>query len=86
MALYGTLKAALLFYRKLVSELKEHGFKINEYDPCDATKTVNGKQISITWHVDGLKISHMDREVVDHCKRIVSKLLVKIKWLANMCM
>jgi hypothetical protein len=64
-ALYGTLKAALLFYRKLVSELKEHGFKINEYDPCVATKMVNGKQITITWHVDDLKISHMDREVVD---------------------
>jgi hypothetical protein len=43
-ALYGTLKAALLFYCKLVSELKEHGFRINEYDPCVATKMVNGKQ------------------------------------------
>ncbi len=51
-ALYGTLKAALLFYHKLVLELKEQGFKINEYDPCVATKMVNGKQISITWPVD----------------------------------
>ncbi len=63
-ALYGTLKAALLFYRKLVSELKGRGFKINEYDPCVATKMVNDEQMTITWHVDDLKISHMDREVV----------------------
>ncbi len=47
-----------------MSELKERGFKINEYDPCFATKMVNGKQMTITWHVDDLKISHMDREVV----------------------
>ena len=54
----------MLFYHKLVSELKERGFKINEYDPCVATKMVNDEQMTITWHVDDLKISHMDREVV----------------------
>ena len=47
MALYGTVKAALLFYRKLVSEMKEHGFQINGYDPCIATKIVNGKQMMV---------------------------------------
>ncbi len=35
-ALYGMMKNALLFYRKLVSELKEMGFEINPYDPCVA--------------------------------------------------
>ena len=63
-ALYGALKADLLFYLKLVLELKEHGFKINGYDPCVATKMVNGKQMTITCHIDDLRISHMDREVV----------------------
>ncbi len=47
-----------------MSELKEQGFKINEYDPCVSTKVVNGKQITITWHVDNLRISHMDKVVV----------------------
>jgi hypothetical protein len=47
MALYGTVKAALLFYHKLASELKEHGFQINRYDPCVATKIVNGKQMMV---------------------------------------
>ncbi len=31
--LYGMMKSALLFYRKLVLELKKMGFEINPYDP-----------------------------------------------------
>ena len=30
-ALYGQLKAALLFYQKFVKDLKEIGFKLNPY-------------------------------------------------------
>ena len=63
-ALYGTLKAALLFYKKLVSDLKSIGFVVNPYDFCVANKMINGKQMTIVWHVDDLKISHVDsREV-----------------------
>jgi hypothetical protein len=51
-ALYGMMKSALLFHRKLVSELGEMGFEINPYDPCVANKMVNGTQITIRWHVD----------------------------------
>ena len=64
-ALYGTLKAALLFWRKLSKSLKDQGFIINPYDWCIANKTVNGKQCTIVWHVDDLKISHVDSSVVD---------------------
>ena len=63
-ALYGTLRAALLFWRKLTEKLKEWGFEINPYDWCVANKTVNGKQCTILWHVDDLKISHVDPQVV----------------------
>jgi hypothetical protein len=63
-ALYGCLKSALLFYEKLVADLEEYGFDINPYDPCVANKMVNGKQLTVTWHVDDLKISHMDKNVV----------------------
>ncbi len=41
-ALYGMMKSALLFYRKLISELKEMGFEVNPYDPCIVNKIVNG--------------------------------------------
>jgi hypothetical protein len=51
-ALYGMMKSALLFYRKLVSELREMGFEINPCDPCVANKMVNGTQMTIRWHRD----------------------------------
>jgi len=63
-ALYGMMKSALLFYRKMVSELREMGFTINPYDPCVANKTVNGTQMTIRWHVDNLMISHMSQDEI----------------------
>jgi Reverse transcriptase (RNA-dependent DNA polymerase) len=64
-ALYGTMRAALLFWRKLTSKLQGWGFETNPYDPCVANKTVNGSQCTVMWHVDNLKISHVDRKVVE---------------------
>ncbi len=63
-ALYGMMKSALLFYRKLVSELQEMGFEINPYDPCVANKVVNGTQMTIRWHVDDLMISHLSQDKI----------------------
>ena len=39
-ALYGLLRSALLFYRKLSTQLVDIGFEINPYDPCVATKMI----------------------------------------------
>ena len=63
-ALYGTMRAALLFWKLLTSKLVEMGFEINPYDWCVANKIIEGKQCTILWHVDDLKISHVDPEVV----------------------
>jgi hypothetical protein len=63
-ALYGTLKAAILFWKNLTGFLKEQGFEINPYDWCVANKMINRKQCTIVWHVDDLKISHVDGKVV----------------------
>ena len=65
-ALYGQLEAALLFWKKLSAQLEEWGFKRNEYDWCVVNKMINGKQCTILWHVDDLKISHVDPSVVSH--------------------
>jgi hypothetical protein len=59
-ALYGLLRSALLFYCKLVGNLEGKGFVLNPYDLCIANKTINGKQMTICWHVDNLKVSHED--------------------------
>ena len=53
------MKSALLFYRKLISELKGMGFEVNPYDPCVVNKMVNGSQMPMKWHVDDLMISHI---------------------------
>jgi hypothetical protein len=79
-ALYGTLQAALLFlvtstgfepapiktafWKQLSSKLKEWGFVINPYDFCVANKIIDGKQCTIVWDVDDLKISHVDPAAV----------------------
>ncbi len=59
-ALYGLLRSALLFYRKLVGDLESDGFELNPYDPCVANKVIDGKQMTVCWHVDDLKVSHVD--------------------------
>ena len=63
-AIYGTLRAALLFYQKLSKKLMDWGFKINPYDPCTANRMIEKNQCTIVWHVDDLKISHKDPSVV----------------------
>ena len=64
-ALYGTLQAALLFWQELSSFLGELGFVANPYDPCVMNKQIDGNQCTIGWHVDDLKLSHVDSRVVD---------------------
>ena len=41
-AIYGIMKAALLFYQKFVGDLMTIGFELNPYDPCVGNKTING--------------------------------------------
>ena len=38
---------------------------MNPYDWCVANKLVQGSQLTITWHVDDLKISHVNKEILD---------------------
>jgi len=56
-ALYGTLRAARLFWEKLSAKLVDWGFTMNPYYSCVANKEVYGKQMTVVWHVDDLKVS-----------------------------
>ncbi len=54
-ALYGLMRASLLFYCKLKKEFEESRLKVNPYDPCVANMiTKSGKQSTVVWHVDDL--------------------------------
>ena len=57
-ALYGLMRASLLFYRKLRLELEAYGFEVNPYDPCVANlESPRVKQLTVIWHVDDLMVS-----------------------------
>jgi hypothetical protein len=55
----------MLFYRRLTKDLNEFGFKIILYDPCIANKQVDGKHMTVSWHVDDLKVSHVNSKHID---------------------
>jgi hypothetical protein len=58
------LESLLLFYKKSSGDLIKFGFQVNPYDPCVANKSINQAQMTVSWHVDDLKISHQDEQVV----------------------
>ena len=57
--LYDLLKPDLLFNQILRSKLEEVGFNINPYDPCISNKMMHGAQLTVIWHFDDLKLSHV---------------------------
>ena len=59
------LHSGMLFYKKIVKFLQANNFILNPYDPCVANKTVRGKQLTITWHMDNVKVSSEDKTAVD---------------------
>jgi hypothetical protein len=64
-AVYGTLLGAILFYKKLSKQLTDWGYKPNCYDRCTFNKMIDGNQVTIQFHVDDLKISHIKQSVID---------------------
>jgi hypothetical protein len=55
----------MLFYQKLRKQLIEWGYEPNHYDQCTFNEMIDGRQITIQFHVDDLKISHMKETVID---------------------
>ena len=51
-AIYGTLKASLLFWAKLSKSLEEMGYQRNEYDWCVMKKIIDNKQWYVLCHVN----------------------------------
>ena len=72
-ALYGSMVASLMFYKKLVAALKSYGFEFNPYDSCIANKIVNGTVLTICFHVDDCKISHVSPQVVEETVSLLRK-------------
>jgi hypothetical protein len=62
-ALYGMLQSSPLYYKKFCKDLEEIIFKINSYDLCVVNRMIKGKQHTVTWHLDNLKISYINLKV-----------------------
>ncbi len=63
---YGTVVAGLLYCHKFSSSLKNRGVTVNTYDPCVWNRVIVGKQMTICFHVNNCKISHLDPKVVNY--------------------
>ena len=61
----------------MTSSLQEWGFEMNPYNWCVANKTVNGKQMTVVWHLENLKIYHNNGDTVGALISKLSKQYVK---------
>ena len=43
----------------------KRGFKLNPYDRCVVNNTIDKRRCTSLWHVDDLKISHVDSNILD---------------------
>ena len=62
-AVYGMMVSSLLFYKHFYKDLESIGFEVNPYDICVAHRTIKGRQQTVTWHMDDVKVSHISPEV-----------------------
>ena len=53
----------MLFYCKLTKALLSYCFELSPYNPCVVNKMVNSEQITICWHMDDLKPSHINPKI-----------------------
>ena len=65
-ALYGIIQVPILYYTKTIENLQSKGFMMHSYDPYVANKMIEGKQCTIIFIVDDMKISCLDPDVVSH--------------------
>ena len=64
-ALCGSLMSALSFCKKLLKGLTLIGFELNPFNPCAVNKMASCKQMTVVWHIDDLKTSHVNKTVND---------------------
>ena len=71
--LYGIIKASLLYYKKFVKDLKLIIFALITYYPCVSNKIVRGKQLTVVFHVDDIKVSQRKTWVVTNMDEWMKK-------------
>ena len=72
-AIHGVMTSSLPCCKKFTRSIAEHGFKINPHDPCVTNKMIDGKQMTVCFHVDDCKMSHVKRCAVNKTVKCLHK-------------
>ena len=59
-----------MYYKNFRTDIENIGYKVNPYDVCVVNKRINGKQHTITWHVDDVKAIHVNPKVNDNFHKL----------------
>ena len=65
-ALYGCIESSKLWYDNLSASMVRDGFTKNRKDGCVFSKTVQGKQLCVCFHVDDLMITCEDNGAIEN--------------------
>ena len=60
------LIVSLILHQKFRKDLEAIGFKVNPYDTCVSNNMIWYKRKTMTWHVNDLKVSHDDKDIVEN--------------------
>ena len=77
-ALDGIIKASLLYHKRFVKDLKPIGFVLNIYNSCVANNILQDKQLTVFWHVDDLKYSHIYPALVTKMGYLLKKTYERV--------
>ena len=50
-AIYGTMTASLLYYKKFRKSLEYDGYEFNHYDPCVVNNIIKGSHMTVFFHL-----------------------------------
>ena len=53
----------LLLNNKFKQDIQDIGFIINPYDMCVVNRNIRDTQHTVVWHIDDIKLSHLDSKV-----------------------
>jgi len=56
----------MFFWKDLTHTLTFWGFEVSLYGWCVMNKSIEGKQCTVLWHVDDIKISHVSKNFVSN--------------------
>ena len=60
--MYRNLKSSMLYNEFFSEDIKEYGFVIHPYYPCNRNKWTDKWKITVVWHVNNMKVSHKNKK------------------------